>query len=96
MKEILNQIIFLREAQNKLNPICHGLLGPDRFPAQFRLLEKGVLELCWAATINPRKIDCSGFFLLDHNGSLRKVKKFNGMFPNKKNRNRKTNLIRAL
>ena len=65
-----------------LNPICHGLLGPDRF--RFCLLEKGVLELCWAATIKPRKIERSVFFLLDHNRSLRTVKKFNCMFPTKK------------
>ena len=28
----------------------------------------GVLELYRAATIKPRKIERSGFFLLDHNG----------------------------
>ena len=47
-------------------------------------LEKGVLERRRAAAIKPRKIERSGFFLLDHNGSLRKVKKFNGTFPTKK------------
>ena len=35
---------------------------------QFCYLEKGVLELHRAATIKPRKIECSVFFLLDHNG----------------------------
>ena len=52
--------------------------------SQFRLLEKGVLEHRRAATIKPRKIERSGFFILDHNGSLKKVKKFNGMFPTSK------------
>ena len=47
-------------------------------------MEKGVLELRRAATIKPKKIECSVLFQLDHNGSLRKVKKFNGMFPTKK------------
>ena len=32
---------------------------------------KGVLELCWAAAIKPRKIEGSVFFLLDHNGQTR-------------------------
>ena len=36
--------------------------------SQFCYLEKGVLELCWAATIKSRKIERSIFFLLDHNG----------------------------
>ena len=35
---------------------------------QFCYLEKGVLELHQAATIKPRKIERSVFFLLDHNG----------------------------
>ena len=52
--------------------------------SQFRLWKKGVLELSRAARIKPRQIERSGFFLLDTNGSLRKVKKFNGMFPTKK------------
>ena len=56
-------------------------------------MEKGVLELRRAATMKPRKIERSGFFLLDHNGRLRKVKKFNGMFPTKKNSYRKKKLI---
>ena len=30
--------------------------------------EKCVLELCRTAMIKPRQIECSGFFLLDHNG----------------------------
>ena len=34
---------------------------------QLCYLEKGVLELHRAATIKPRKIERSGFFLLDHN-----------------------------
>ena len=35
------------------------------------LFEKGVLILRLAATINPRKIERSGYFLLDHNGQTR-------------------------
>ena len=31
-------------------------------------LEKCILELGWTATIEPRQIECYGFFLLDHNG----------------------------
>ena len=52
--------------------------------SQFYYLEKGELELSRAATLKPRKIEGSVFFLLDQNGSLRKVKTFNGMFPTKK------------
>ena len=38
----------------------------------FRLFNvEGVLELCWAAPIEPRQIECSGFFLLNHNGQTR-------------------------
>ena len=36
--------------------------------SQFCYLEKGVLKLCRAAMIKPRKIERSVFFLLDHNG----------------------------
>ena len=36
--------------------------------SQFRYLGKGVIELHRAATIKPRKIERSGFILLDHNG----------------------------
>ena len=68
----------------------------NRRKPQFRYLEKGVLELYRAATIKPRMIERSGFFLLDHNASLRKVEKFNGIFRTKKNSNRKKKLIRAL
>ena len=32
---------------------------------------KGVIELCQAATIKPRQIECSGFFVVDHNGQTR-------------------------
>ena len=32
------------------------------------IFEKCVLELCRTAMIKPRQIECSGFFLLDHNG----------------------------
>ena len=31
-------------------------------------LEKCALELFWTATIKPRQIERSGFFLLNHNG----------------------------
>ena len=34
----------------------------------FRYLEKGVLELHRAATLQPRKIERCGFFPLDRNG----------------------------
>ena len=40
----------------------------NRRKYQFCYLEKGGLELHRAATIKPRKIERSGFFLLDHNG----------------------------
>ena len=30
-------------------------------------MEKGALELRWAATTKPRQIECSGFALLGHN-----------------------------
>ena len=31
-------------------------------------MEKGALELRWAATTKPRQIELSGFLLLNHNG----------------------------
>ena len=40
----------------------------DRQKSQFCYLEKGVFELYRAATLQPRKIERSGFFLLDCNG----------------------------
>ena len=43
----------------------------DRRKSQFRYLENGVLELRRAAKIKPRKIEPSGFFLLDHNRETR-------------------------
>ena len=39
----------------------------NRQKSQFRYLEKGALELHWAAMTKPRQIGRSGFFLLDHN-----------------------------
>ena len=39
--------------------------------SQFRYLKTGVLELRQATTIKPRKIERSGFFLLDHNRQTR-------------------------
>ena len=43
----------------------------NRRKSQFRYLEKGALELYRTATTKPRQIECSGFFLLDHNGQTR-------------------------
>ena len=36
--------------------------------AENNFFEKCVLELCRTAMIKPRQIECSGLFLLDHNG----------------------------
>ena len=36
--------------------------------AKNNFFEKCVLELCRTAMIKPRQIECSGLFLLDHNG----------------------------
>jgi len=47
-------------------------------------LEKGVLELCWTATIKPRQIDRSGFFLLDHNGQIRVYRLVSGQSDERK------------
>ena len=71
-----NNLIWLNENCLKIREFCRK--------SQFRHLEKGILKLRRAATIKPRKIECSVFFLLDHNGSLGKVKKFDGMFSTKK------------
>ena len=60
----------------------HPNLSPENFlkiwkffenlqKSQIRYLEKGVLELCRAATIKPRQIERSCFLLLDHNGQTR-------------------------
>ena len=38
------------------------------FPTEDDDLEKCALELCRTATIKPRQIEYSVFFLLDHNG----------------------------
>ena len=40
----------------------------NRPRSQFHYLKEGVLELCRADTIKLRRIEHSGFFLLDHNG----------------------------
>merc|ERR1711942_364827 len=42
------------------------------FPTEDEDLEKCALELCRTATIKPRQIDPSGFFLLDHNRQTNK------------------------
>ena len=66
------EIFFRMNTACPLDPISHGRKFWNVFKncrkPQFRFLEKGVLELHRAATIKPRKIERSGFFLLDHNG----------------------------
>ena len=42
-----------------------------RRKSHFRYLEKGALELYRAAKTKQRQIECSVFFLLDHNGQTR-------------------------
>ena len=43
----------------------------SRRKSQFCYLEKGALELCWAAMTKPIPIERSVFFLLAHNGQTR-------------------------
>ena len=45
-----------------------GNFVENRLKSQFCYLKKGVLELCRATTIKPRKIKHSGFFILDQKG----------------------------
>ena len=46
----------------KTNPLRYF---ENRQKSQFSYWEKGVLKICTAATIKPRQIERSGFFLLD-------------------------------
>ena len=46
-------------------------IGKNHGKSQICYFEKEVLKLCRAAMIKPRQIECSGFFLLDHNGQSR-------------------------
>ena len=78
--ELLLRSAAIKQASNKpsllvlviLNLVyCQAnfqLAGLNLRKSQFRYSENGVLELCQAATIKPRQIECSGFFLLDRNG----------------------------
>ena len=62
--------------QNSIQVLCRLVSGQldawlwrnRDFPTEDDDLENCGLEVCRTATIKPRKIERSGFFLLDHNG----------------------------
>ena len=48
------------------------------FQQRVKILKKGILEFRRTATIKPRQIELSGFFLLEHNGQTQVYRLFSG------------------